>query len=266
MNAQDELITLVVRAADELGIDIMLIGAWARDYWAEHFEMQGNIRTTFDIDFACQLAVWNDFDRLRRYLRDRCGLREDARKIHSLWLRDEVSMDIVPCGRIADENGMIAWPPDHENTLCVLGYDTAKEHAETIAVGDRKVKIIKLHWLALLKLQSYVGNPAERAKDLKDLFFIVRNYFDCIDADTRVYAANGIDSDLLTVEDFDLWVAGAELIVRDCLRDDAVVTAKIMKGIKRFDQPKLCMDFCSLNNMKYGLAERMLSSFARAGA
>ena len=30
MNAQHELITLVVRAADELGIDIMLIGAWAR--------------------------------------------------------------------------------------------------------------------------------------------------------------------------------------------------------------------------------------------
>ena len=108
MNAQDELITLVVRAADELGIDIMLIGAWARDYWAEHFEMQGNIRTTFDIDFACQIAVWNDFDRLRKYLLDRCGLREDAHRVHSLWLRDEVSMDIVPCGRIADENGMIA--------------------------------------------------------------------------------------------------------------------------------------------------------------
>ena len=265
MNAQDELITLVVRAADELGIDIMLIGAWARDYWTEHFGMQGNIRTTFDIDFACQLAVWNDFDRLRKYLRDSCGLREDARKIHSLWLRDEVSMDIVPCGQIADENGMIAWPPDYENTLCVLGYDTAKEHAETIAVGGRKVKIIKLHWLALLKLQSYVGNPAERAKDLKDLFFIARNYFDCIDTDTRIYAANGIDSDLLAVEDFDLWVAGAELIVRDCLRDDAVIAAKIMEGIKRFDQPKLCMDFSFLNNIKYGLAERMLSAFSKAG-
>ena len=266
MNAQDELITLVVRAADELGIDIMLIGAWARDYWAERFEMQGNIRTTFDIDFACQLAVWNDFERLRQYLRDRCGLREDARKVHSLWLRDEVSMDIVPCGRIADENGMIAWPPDYENTLCVLGYDTAKEHAETIAVGDRKVKIVKLHWLALLKLQSYVGNPAERTKDLKDLFFIIRNYFDCIDADTRIYAADGIDADLLAAEDFDLGIAGAELIVRDCLRDDAVITARIMEGIGRFDQSKLCMDFCSLNNIKYDLAERMISAFAKAGS
>ena len=264
MNAQDELITLVVRAADELDIDIMLIGAWARDYWAKHFEMKGNIRTTFDIDFACQLAVWNDFDRLRKYLRDRCGLREDARKVLSLWLRDEVSMDIVPCGRIADENGMVTWPPDYENTLCVLGYDTAKEYAETIAFGERKVKIIKLHWLALLKLQSYVGNPAERAKDLNDLFFVAKNYFDCIDADTRIYAENGADSDLLAAGDFDLWVAGAELIVRDCLRDNSAITSKVMAGIRRFDQFKLCMDFGFLNKIKYDLAEKMISAFTRA--
>ena len=264
MNPQDELITLVVRAAGELGIDIMLIGAWARDYWAERFDMRGNTRTTFDIDFACQIAVWNDFDRLRRYLRDHCGLREDVRKVHSLWLRDEVSMDIVPCGGIADEDGMIAWPPDYENTLCVLGYDTAKEHAEIIAVGDRKVKIIKLHWLALLKLQSYAGNPAARAKDLKDLFFIVGNYFDCIDADTRIYAANGVDADLLADEDFDLRVAGARLIVRDCLRDDAVIAARIMEGIGRFDRSKLCMDFCALNDMKYDLAEKIISAFVKA--
>ena len=184
----------------------------------------------------------------------------------NLIVRDEVSMDIVPCGRIADKNGMIAWPPDYENTLCVLGYDTAKEHAETIAVGDCKVKIVKLHWLALLKLQSYVGNPAERTKDLKDLFFIIRNYFDCIDTDTRIYAADGIDADLLAAEDFDLGIAGAELIVRDCLRDDAAITAKIMEGIGRFDQSKLCMDFCSLNNIKYDLAERMISAFAKAGS
>ena len=68
MNVQDELISSVVRAANELGIDTMLIGAWARDYWAEHFEMQGNIRTTSDIDFACQIAVWDDFDKLLRHL------------------------------------------------------------------------------------------------------------------------------------------------------------------------------------------------------
>ena len=271
MTPQDELIKLVVRAADELGIDIMVIGAWARDYWVERFGLQGNIRTTFDIDFACQIAVWNDFDQLRKHLRNCYGLSYDApnpaqskSKIHTLWLRNEVSMDIVPCGEIADENGMIAWPPDYENTLCVLGYDTAKEHAEAIAIGDSKVKIIKLHWLALLKLQSYIGNPYERGKDLNDLFFIARNYFDCIDADTRIYAANGVDSDLLAAEDFDYWVAGAELIIRDCQRDNSAITTKITEEIRRFDQAKLCMDFCAVNNIKSDLAKRLLSAFAKA--
>ena len=46
--------------------------------------MQEKIRTTFDIDFACQIAAWNDFDKLFRCLLEHRGLYEDPRKDHSL--------------------------------------------------------------------------------------------------------------------------------------------------------------------------------------
>lgn len=52
--------------------------------WLNVFEMQEKIRTTFDIDFACQIAAWNDFDKLFRCLLEHCGLYEDPRKDHSL--------------------------------------------------------------------------------------------------------------------------------------------------------------------------------------
>ena len=40
MNIQQELIEIVASAAKQLGIDIMLIGAFARDYWSGKFSLQ----------------------------------------------------------------------------------------------------------------------------------------------------------------------------------------------------------------------------------
>lgn len=99
------------------------------------------------------------------------------------------------------------------------------------------------------------GPQKERTSDIYN--------FDCIDADTRIYAENGADFDLLAAEDFNLWGAGAELIVRDCHRDNSAITSKILAGIREVDQFKLCMDFAALNNVKYDLAEKMISAFTR---
>ena len=112
MNIQQELIEIVASAAERLGIDIMLIGAFARDYWSGKFDLQGNTRTTYDVDFSCQVVAWDEFEKLFELLKSGYGLQPDAKKNHSLWLRDEISLDLVPCGGIADSSGMISWPPD----------------------------------------------------------------------------------------------------------------------------------------------------------
>ena len=94
MNIQQELIEIVASAAKQLGIDIMLIGAFARDYWSGKFSLQGNTRTTYDVDFSCQVVAWDEFEKLFDLLKSEYGLLPDAKKNHSLWLRDEISLDL----------------------------------------------------------------------------------------------------------------------------------------------------------------------------
>ena len=81
MNIQQELIEIVAAAAERLGIDIMLIGAFARDYWSRKFNLQGNTRTTFDVDFACQVVAWDEFEELFELLKSEYGLLPDAKKL-----------------------------------------------------------------------------------------------------------------------------------------------------------------------------------------
>ena len=81
MNTQQELIEIVSSGAGRLGIDIMLIGAFARDYWCELFGLQGNTRTTYDVDFSCQVIAWSEFAKLFELLKNDYGLRPEAKKV-----------------------------------------------------------------------------------------------------------------------------------------------------------------------------------------
>ena len=261
MNIQQELIEIVASAAERLGIDIMLIGAFARDYWSGQFNFQGNTRTTFDVDFSCQVVAWNEFEKLFELLKSEYGLLPDTKKNHSLWLRDEISLDLVPCGDIADSSGMISWPPNYETTLCVRGYDVAKQDAEIVVFGTHSVKVVKPYWLALLKLQSFVGNPDDRDRDLQDLYFLIRNYCECIDLEKRLYSADGVDHDLLEVENFDFELAGVPLICRDCRRFDAETTDKIIAFIHDFDQMRLIKSLSNAAKIDYATAKQIIAAF-----
>lgn len=260
MNTSNELITIIIDAAAALDIDIMLIGAFSRDYWRERFQITAPVRTTGDIDFACQVMAWSDYQRLFDSLKNQFNLREDKKKLHTLWLRDELAVDLLPFGGVADENGDISWPPEFLTTLCVLGYDAAKNDAEIIDIEDRELKIIKPYWLALLKLQAYVGDIS-RDKDLVDFYFLVDHYLECIDAGSRLYNANATDADVLDMDDFDTGVAAAILMKRDCLRSNADVATKIMNNLTEFNsKDALTIALSVAVKIPADLAKRILSN------
>lgn len=261
MNVQIELLQIVAAAAARLNIDIMLIGAFARDYWSSYYNLTGCMRTTFDIDFSCQVAAWDEFQNLFDLLISDFDLKRDPKKTHSLWLRNDISLDLVPCGNIADANGTIAWPPEYRTTLCVLGYDVAKQDSVLVPFGNCKIKVIKPYWLALLKLQSFIGNPFEREKDLQDLFFLVSNYCDCIDQDHRLFAKDGIDHDLL-VDSFDYKLVGAELIRRDCQRFNQQITDQICASVRKFGYVELVKALCIASHEDSSeTAEKIIDAF-----
>lgn len=260
MTPTSELIKIIIDVAATLDIDIMLIGAFSRDYWRDHFRITASVRTTKDIDFACQIMTWSDYERLFNYLKKNFNLREDRKKRHALWLRDEIAVDLLPFGSIADENGDIKWPPDFLTSLCVLGYDAAIDDAEIIDIEDRQLKIIKPYWLALLKLQAYVGDIT-RDKDLSDFYFLVDNYIACINENSRLYNKNATDTDILNMDDFDTRVAATILIKRDCLSSNYTTAVKIMNNLAEFNvNDELTFTLSLKGNISADLAKRIVDN------
>jgi predicted nucleotidyltransferase len=260
MDSSHELITIIIDAAAALNIDIILIGAYSRDYWRDYFQITAPVRTTGDIDFACQVVAWKEYEQLFSYLIENFNLRKDKRQRHKLWLRDELAVDLLPFGGIADEKGDIKWPPEFLTTLCVLGFDAAKDDAAIITVEGRKLKVIRPHWLALLKLQAYSWDIT-RSKDLVDFYFLIDHYFECIDEEARLYNADAVDTDILDMDNFDTRIAGAILIKRDCMRSNMVATSKIISNLaKSNSKDELTVALSLAAKIPGDLAKRILSN------
>ncbi|MGN0866678.1 MAG: hypothetical protein ACI4SG_03250 [Oligosphaeraceae bacterium] len=64
MTPVESIVSSVFGTAERLGIRLMLVGAAARDFWLARFEVRANVRTTQDVDLACLVAEWEEYDRL----------------------------------------------------------------------------------------------------------------------------------------------------------------------------------------------------------
>lgn len=147
MNAAEEILAIIADTVNKLDGQLMLVGAYARDYWIKERGVVGNARMTMDVDLACRVFSWEEYNRIVDGLKREGGLRQDASIRHRLWLRDEIYADFVPFGGIEDGNGDFAWPPDFDVSLNVLGYRLAYEDAATMTIGAAGLKVISPCWL-----------------------------------------------------------------------------------------------------------------------
>ncbi|MGN0880458.1 MAG: hypothetical protein ACI4WT_13545 [Oligosphaeraceae bacterium] len=257
----EKIVSAVFDTAERLGIRLMLVGAEARNFWLEHFDVRANVRTTHDVDLACLVAAWEGYDRLLSTLTNEGGLLPDPRGIrHRLWLADEISVDIVPFGGVEDECGEFAWPPKFERTVNVLGFTAAFDDALETTIGVARLRIIRPCWLAFLKLNAYTDNQ-ERTKDLKDLYFLTDNYLDLIDADRLLYEPNAPDADILSTDDFDVRIVGARLIARHCRRSEIKTATALQEHIRTFNaQGGLTDTFAIQNGISTNLARSILDA------
>ena len=179
---------------------------------------------------------------------------------HRLWLADEISVDIVPFGGIESQSGTIAWPPNFVRTLNVRGFQAAYNDAEEITFGMARIRVIRPHWLAFLKMNAYTDNQ-ERTKDLKDFYFLTDNYIDLIDADRLLYASDAPDSDILSMKDFDSRIGGALLIARHCRRTNASGAAALQDTVCRFNvNGKMTDAFSFHNDIPMTMAEAIINA------
>ena len=127
-----------------------------------------------------------------------------------------------------------------------------------MTLGMASLKVITPCWLAMLKLKAYSDTP-ERTKDPIDVYFIIDHYLDFIDEEQRLYGADATDADVFSIEPFDTRVAGATLIVRDCMVHGGETLHRIQAALRAFDaNDAIAIVFARVNSLSPEMSRRLL--------
>ena len=178
-----ELYQMVDNHAAALGIQYLVVGATARDIIFVHGYNAKIERGTRDIDFGIQVQTWEQFNQLKMRLLA-SGFVQDKDKVHRLNMIDSSKMpweiDIVPFGEIAKNNNQIAWPPERDIVMSVMGFTEAFENAMTVRISespDLQIKVASPAGMLILKLISWFErSPQIRKKDATDIYYLIKHY------------------------------------------------------------------------------------------
>jgi len=210
----------VFSVASQLQLEVLVVGAMARDLVLVHGFGARIERGTRDVDFAVQVKDWEAFQELAAGLIEK-SFAKASKLTHRFYLNDDDGLrwevDILPFGELADENGCIKWPPDESIEMSVLGFDEAFEHSLTVQLGDSDnqfaIKVAAPASMAFLKLISWLERePAIRTKDAKDIRYLMRTYSKIPEIVDRMY-----DEGDMEAQEWDEQRASASILGRDAV-------------------------------------------------
>ncbi len=123
-------------------------------------------------------------------------------------------IDIVPFGGVEDGH-LIAWPPDAEIEMSVLGFAEASNDLIRVELGrDLEIDVVSLPGLVLLKILAWDDRRYQHPQhDAVDLRLLLSSYCE-IDVDD-LYQRGG---DWLILFDYDNELAGAAVLGSDVRR------------------------------------------------
>jgi predicted nucleotidyltransferase len=189
--------------ATRCGVEIMVVGATARDLLIRRVIGSPPQRATADVDIAVAVASWADVECLT------AGLPGRTDGPHAFTVRG-VPVDVIPFGAIEKRNRTVAWPNDH--IMSVLGFREASASAVNVTLpGDVRVAVASLPAQSLLKLFAWRDRRYQDRRDAIDLRAILRAYSDGRYLD-ELYADH---QHLLVKHEFDWSLAGAERLGRE---------------------------------------------------
>ena len=210
---EKEALQLVQTILNRRNIPFILVGAYARDLLFSRITSKGSIRKTLDIDFGIRVRNWEAYEEIMMSLLAGGLFTEDKSRRHRLIFKKEVLIDIVPFGKISDSEGNISWPPEHDVSMNVKGFDVAYGNALDFDMGLKdKIKIASAPSLVLLKLIAWDESPETRSHDLEDISFILKNYIELIGWDS--INTRG-DKDIYDICDSDYDEMAARITGRD---------------------------------------------------
>ena len=206
----------VQAACEHLGAEFVLAGATARDVQMWHIHGIRAPVATRDVDVAVCAVSWEFHDELIALLVETGRFRRAAKEQQKLLFkraedRALSQLDLVPFGPIEVPSGQIAWPPNGDIVMSVLGFREAVDTADDVNLGEGlTVPVVAIPAFILLKLVAWRDRRQYKNSDASDLLFIFRQYFDAGNAE-RVYNEA---QNLLDAYDFNVRLAAVGLLGR----------------------------------------------------
>lgn len=162
------VLTDLQRRAEECGVDIMVVGATARDILIRHVTGAAPERRTADIDIAVAVHSWADVRNLTS------AFRPTRNSPHTFEVQ-ATEVDVIPFGGVEDAARTITWPNDHR--LDVFGFREAMATAVQVTLpGGLVIAVASLPAQSLLKLFAWRDRHNDNRRDAVDLKSIVSAY------------------------------------------------------------------------------------------
>lgn len=205
---------LLARLTDffrQIETEFYVIGATARDLMLHNVHGYQPNRKTYDLDLAIAIADWTQFDTIIDLLPKQKDFSKDKSQQQRFIYKQFFKIDIVPFGDIANERGNIYWQPTGDRRMSVIGFQQMAQFALTVRIDNElSVKVASLPGVFLLKLTAWKDRHVENNKDAYDMALLIENYFEI---HTERIANEHFD--ILEDENFDDFVAGGKLMIRD---------------------------------------------------
>lgn len=222
---QVDAVRQIQNICGRLTVDVVVIGAVAYRLW-----VQDQYRMTEDVDLVVALDLV-DLPRLTEPL-IASGWRQDPRREHRWISPSRARIDLLPAGARARRDRYLDWPRA-ETRMSLVGFDHVFQDAVERELAQGLVgKVVPLVVLTLLKIVSYLDQPAVRHKDLDDLAAIVEVYGE--DGERRF-------SDEVLDAGVDYNEAGAYLLGRDLARlctehDEGDAVERFLDAVRQSDE------------------------------
>ncbi len=218
---QNDMLAETLQALEDcyrqIGADMYIVGAVARDLASFLLQINSTPRRTVDLDVAVLLREWEQYQNLTDILLTHHFIKgtEKQRFIYQgEYGHNCFTVDIVPFGTIAD-NEQVAWPPEGSPVMSVRCFEEVMQNADRIVVDDSySFYLATLSGQFLIKLDAWQDRHLRTKKDAIDMVYILQN----------VYVAYAMKAQSLPLEidinaeQFDTLVAGAEWIASDLKR------------------------------------------------
>ncbi len=260
------LFEMVSCAVADLDMPYVVVGATARDLVLHYGHGARVQRATHDVDFAMEVSSWAAFDALKDRLCEQ-GFKTTKAQ-HRLISPMDTVVDIVPFGNVEDGQAFIAWPPEGEVKMNVLGFQKACDAAEWVRIQDEPeldVPVATPAGMALLKIIAWTDRASDlRKKDAIDIAYLLTTYEAIQEVIDALYADD--NTHIMERYGWDITQAAAHLlgqharsIAQENTRGEIVRLANGESGALNLE--RLVEEMCEHIDIQYDRNQQLLSAF-----